>query len=935
MRGYALYGGVVLLFLAPALLMRLDQSPELPVQLRGARLAADGSATLSDGSMSIHFVRIEGGPRLRPGDLRVQRYLSSLAADTRMEWWGTLPDGAAVRDHGYVRNVRVSPPDAFRSLILSLVGIAFALFAIVLAQAARDERGLYAAAAFAGLSWIMPSFVVARTARLIDLPAFTIALHVVYSIFPAILALYFFFRFLSIFPTVLTTRFSRVVRVLLLIVTTAAAAATSIQNMPGVLEHLPMGVQVGTRGWPGTFRTLAQLIFAVGAIGVIVQQVRNVRRTTLSPFEVYAAQVLGRAIAICVGVPLGIVALQAAATISGVGRIVPPTLAAASMLTLLGIPAVILWAILGNRRSSVRILARRALLFGASRTALRTASLMPLAAVVLVLIVEREKSVAAVVAAYPILFVGAVLTSLLGLRFSDSLRVRIERLFGRSSVEHADLIPQLTHRFRSSSSESEIVAAAVSQLDQMLPLEEACIFLSDEEGSFRSQSEAGPTFGASGIVSIVEQTHEPIDVFELLRDTRRELPVEEREWLAEHEIAYIFPMITGGGSVTGFLAVAEKRSELPFEDNERALLASVADATAIALENQILRTPGAFSHRTPLQDPPGEAIATSDASVCTACGLVMPPGSETRCPEDRAVLVPLPMPRLLSGKYRLERRIGEGGMGVVYLARDLSLGRHVAIKALPRLSSEAAARLRREARATAGIAHPSIATIYAVETWRGQPIVVLEYVSGGTWDRMIDDEPRPLAEVISTGVAVASALDAAHGLGVLHRDIKPSNIGFTGSGDVRVLDFGLAKFLDASHVQMGKGRENYPGAGDNLSLTRSDTVVGTPAYIAPEAALGAPAAPSFDLWSLAITLYEALTSTNPNAAATSGGTLNRILESNIPDVREYRPAVPDALADLLANALSRDIMRRPQTAAAFAAALRSIERDGGADLAQA
>jgi serine/threonine protein kinase len=261
-------------------------------------------------------------------------------------------------------------------------------------------------------------------------------------------------------------------------------------------------------------------------------------------------------------------------------------------------------------------------------------------------------------------------------------------------------------------------------------------------------------------------------------------------------------------------------------------------------------------------------------------------------------------------------------MGVVYLARDLTLGRAVAVKTLPRLTPEIAARLRREARFSASLLHPSLATIFSAETWRGTPMLIFEYLDGGTLADRIGPKPLGPGDVVRWGIALARGLSAAHAAGVLHRDIKPSNVGFTSGGAPKLLDFGLARILDDSRRELGA----FSGEGDGnpRHLTLTDRIVGTPPYLSPEAALGDAPDPSFDLWGLAITLYEALTGVNPYVSATLAETLNRIVALTPDPVADSRPDCPPRLSKLLADALSRDRARRPRNAEELAGRLAAV-----------
>ncbi len=302
------------------------------------------------------------------------------------------------------------------------------------------------------------------------------------------------------------------------------------------------------------------------------------------------------------------------------------------------------------------------------------------------------------------------------------------------------------------------------------------------------------------------------------------------------------------------------------------------------------------------------------ASCCVACGEVHEPdvrrcacGADTR---------PADLPLLVHGKFRLHRRLGAGSTGVVYLATDLALRRPVALKTLQPLRRGFADRLRREARAMAAVRHPLLATIFGVEEWHDRPVLVVEYVDGGTLADTLARGSLAIDDVLRLGVALADVLDRIHGGGVLHRDIKPSNIGFTADGEPRLLDFGLAAMLDetAPLTVVGGARR----------------VVGTPLYLSPEALAGAPPNESSDLWSLHMVLYEAIAGRHPLHGQPVAAVVRAVPCSPLSDVRALRPDCPVALATYLGDALALDPARRPASAAAVRTALAEMRRAVGA-----
>lgn len=471
-----------------------------------------------------------------------------------------------------------------------------------------------------------------------------------------------------------------------------------------------------------------------------------------------------------------------------------------------------------------------------------------------------------------------------------------DRLVSRRVAAHHAQLTRALERVRMARGVREAMAVLSTELRRGIGAERVTVLIADARGDFKASAQkrrrdaartsevTAPLSADSALVAVLHEMNSPLD---LSNDTELVtlLPATERDWIAANDLALMTPMRHADGAIIAIVALGPKRGGLPFDVRDVWLIETLTNAAATVFDD------AAESSSAHERSTAGHAEHEGDVAFeCERCGLV---GRSTAlgCGCGAApTLAALPIE--LGNTFIVQRRLGAGGMGVVYLARDTRLGRDVALKTLPERTPGGVTRLREEARAMAALNHEALATIYGLEQWRRTPVLVVEYLPNATLARTLVNGRLPRKDAVRLGITLTRALIYMHANGVLHRDLKPSNIGFSATGAPKLLDFGLASLIDAR-----TGSTSAPPAG-------------TTAYLPPEASHGASVSAAFDLWALSVVLFEVLTGSHPFATT-------------------HHPRDPDIAldADLTAffrRTLALDPSRRFQAASTLLTALDAL-----------
>jgi len=595
------------------------------------------------------------------------------------------------------------------------------------------------------------------------------------------------------------------------------------------------------------------------------------------------------------------------------------------------------YAVAVNQVMDLHLVIRRTLQYGLAKTSVWCAILLPLLYVVLDIYNNRSLRVEEYLTVRrPFEPVLLSLVSFGILTFRHQILQHVDRWFSRDASDHTESLARLEQGLRTARTIRDISGILKLEIERALRPSSVAVLMVDErkEQLVSLESAVPPLGGGSTLLGILRSIRTEIQLsYRADGPFAGLLPSDDRVWLTKTGFGLFSPLIGSPGRLLGVVGIGEGLNGLPYTERDCMLITAMSGQAALKLENSQLRERGWVTEESEPGDVASADWVNEPAERCPQCHSMWKPA--TRHCDCGSPTVEAALPLNVKGKFQIQRFIGAGGTGVVYLAVDLALDRKVAIKTLPAIRLKHAARLHMEARAMANVTHPNLALIYGAEEWKGTPLLIFEYLEGGTLLDSLSRGPIALEEVIELGTQLADALDVMHASGVLHRDIKPSNIGYAADGTPKILDFGLAKILEHSR-KAGTPPAVIPsdpeviaeltwGVEPTTSLTVTQQLVGTPLYLSPEALAGQQPQPSFDLWGLGVVLYQAYAGQHPLAGESIVDLVKTLKRGALPDIRDYRADCPAAFAAFLNDALSPVVSRRPISAADLRTRLRWLQ----------
>ena len=578
------------------------------------------------------------------------------------------------------------------------------------------------------------------------------------------------------------------------------------------------------------------------------------------------------------------------------------------------IPTSAAYAALVQRTLDLRLVVRAAIQYVFARSVVTVLAAAPVAAVAYVVFINKDERVGALMAGPTGLVLAAL--SVVGIVAAISRRSilnTIDARFFRDRVDARQALIDLAESVRRASSVFELSQLTRRSVERALHPSVFAFAVAGQYELHAQDAALAPLSVGTALMQLISRESGPLVIDQRPGSIIARLTKPERIWLQEAQARLLVPLRGAVGQLLGTLVLGEKKSELPYDAEDRALLNVVADACGLTLD-RILSGDLAGVREASDQGP------NPSAAECVQCGRLHD-STRTSC-DCGGLLQRASVPLILDDRLRFQKRIGAGGMGLVYRATDLRLRQPRAVKTLPRVEAAAVSRMHREARTMAAVSHPNVAILHGLEMWRGVPLLVMEFLDGGTLASQLLKSPLEVESALKLALDLAEGLDSLHSLGLIHRDIKPSNIGFSASGVPKLLDFGLAKLMPADGLSADSDTTTSA-----LFVSEPGRARGTPAYLSPEVLTGEPPAPRDDVWSLSLTLLESITTNNPFRSSSVPATIGRVLYDRQRLVLAAVAGLPVPLQELFRDLLG-PVSQRPQTARQFIARVIHATKEG-------
>jgi serine/threonine-protein kinase len=576
-------------------------------------------------------------------------------------------------------------------------------------------------------------------------------------------------------------------------------------------------------------------------------------------------------------------------------------------------PMSFAYAILKQRLFDVRVIIRRGVQYALARRFLLAIPVVAIGLLVGTVVAQGRQPLFSVLKTHAGSYVAiAALAALVSTQRQKWLSA-LDRRFFRDKYDAQQLFREIVEDIRRAENVEEVAPRVVGRVAEALHTQGCGLLVRKPGDSVYRIVAAAPAGSLSTdlpatnkLIPLVRMLECPVPITQAGTGwVGQQLPQVDKDFLQKAHVELLVPVALKEGSTEALLVLGGKLSEEPYSQEDTALLENVAGALALLLMRGSAIQPG------------------RSFEECPTCGTCYDTGT-TRCNKEGTALMLVATPRMLAGRYRLEKRLGHGGMGKVYRATDMSLNREVAVKMIRDeffADRKAIEKFRQESQVTGGFAHPNVVTVYDFGVEAGQRVfLVMELLQGITLRQELRAKKRlDAARALELFEGICAGVEAAHARGLIHRDLKPENI-FLSQKDarelVKITDFGIAKTM--------------PQSADETRDTMTGVVVGTMRYMSPEQLRGRAASPRWDLWALAVIAYEALCGCAPFAGDDSESLRSAILGVSFPPVTELLPEAPSQWQAFFEGAFARDQERRAESVAVFWKELRACLEGGAA-----